>query len=174
MRRTILLAKHTIHWQTHPIIETLRNYKHTTIPPLPNQEDLQQEWLITLATIAKTTNKQARIITTNHTRECVQKTISKYRQIYEKNPKRIHKKIFNNQDSPPLDCIKDIFNNILTNPSDISNEIFIQQSISNSPTVPTCHHQPEHMPKCTCGVRQYPWHDLNGLALEKRGTPQTP
>ena len=30
------------------------------------------------------------------------------------------------------------------------------------------------MPNCTCGVRQYPWHDLNGYIIDKRGDPQTP
>jgi hypothetical protein len=35
--------------------------------------------------------------------------------------------------------------------------------------MPTCHHQPNHDPKCVCGVRQYPWHDLNRFTLEKRG-----
>ena len=28
---------------------------------------------------------------------------------------------------------------------------------------------PNHPPLCTCAVRQYPWHDLEGLILEKRG-----
>ena len=65
-------------------------------------------------------------------------------------------------------------NSILTNPTDIANEIHIQQTISNSPTVPTCYHQSEHFSKCTCGVRQYPWHDIGGLVIEKRSNPQTP
>jgi hypothetical protein len=161
-------------WQTHPIIEQLINHKHANIPPLPNHEPLQQEWLITIASIAKIANTLARTITTKHTRECIKKATSKYRQLYEINPKRIHKKVFNNQETPPLDCITDRYNNILTNPSDIANEIYIQQSSSNSPTVPTCYHQPEHIANCTCGVRQYPWHDLDGLVLDKRGDPQTP
>ena len=41
--------------------------------------------------------------------------------------------VFNNQESPPLDCIIDKNNNILTNPSDIANEIHTQQTINNSP-----------------------------------------
>jgi hypothetical protein len=67
IRKTIYLAKHIIQWQTHPIIETLKNYKHTSIPPLPDQHYQQQEWLITIATIAKTANKHARTITTKYT-----------------------------------------------------------------------------------------------------------
>ena len=161
-------------WQTYPIIQQLKNHKHVNIPPLPNQELLQQEWLITIATIAKTTNTHARTIITNYTRDCVRKAISKYRQLYEKNPKQIHKKIFNTQETPPLDCITDRYNNILTNHLDIANEIHTQQSSCNSSTVPTCYHQPEHIPNCTCGVRQYPWHDLDGLVLDKRGDSQTP
>ena len=89
-------------------------------------------------------------------------------------PKKINKKIFKNQETPPLDCITDEHNKIITNPEDIANEIHKQQSISNRPTVPTCYYQSEHTPHCTCGVRQYPWHDLDGLVLDKRGDPQTP
>ena len=40
--------------------------------------------------------------------------------------------------------------------------------------VPTCYFLLNHPYNCTCGVRQYPWHDLEGLILEKRGNPQTP
>jgi hypothetical protein len=54
-------------------------------------------------------------------------------------------------------------------PEDIAKEIFIQQSIINQPFTPACHHQPTHSRECVCGVRQYPWHDLNGFVLEKRG-----
>lgn len=41
-----------------------------------------------MATIAKIVNKQARNITTKYTKECILKAISKYRQFYEKNPKK--------------------------------------------------------------------------------------
>jgi hypothetical protein len=153
-------------WQTHPIIEQLINHKHANIPPLPNQELLQQKWLTSIAKIAKTTNTLVRTITTKYTMACVRKAISKYSKLYEKNPKKIHKKVFNNQETPPLDCITDRYNNILTNPLDLANEIHIQESSSNNPTIPTCYHQPEHIPNCTCGVRQYPWHDLDGLVLD--------
>jgi hypothetical protein len=68
-----------------------------------------------------------------------------------------------------LDSIKDKQGNILTNLEDIAEEIYIQQSILNQPSTPTCHHQPNHDQECVCGVRQYPWHDLNGFILEKRG-----
>jgi hypothetical protein len=79
-------------WQTHPIIDQLKNHKHVNIPPPPNQELLQQEWLITIATIAKTANICARTITTKYTRDCVRKTISKYRQLYKKIQKEYTKK----------------------------------------------------------------------------------
>jgi hypothetical protein len=68
-----------------------------------------------------------------------------------------------------LDNIKDKQGNILTNPEDTSEEIYIQQSILNQPTIPTCYHQPKHNLESVCGIRQYPWHDLNGFTLEKRG-----
>ena len=139
----------------------------------PNQDSNKHEWIKIVAKIAKTANIHARKITTKHTQECVKKAISKYRQLYEKNPKKMNKKIFKNQETPPLDCITDEYNNIITNPEDIANEIHKQQSICNRPTVPTCYHQSEHTTHCTCGVRQYPWHDLDGLVLDKRGDPQT-
>ena len=65
-------------------------------------------------------------------------------------------------------------NYIVTNPKDIPNKIHIQQSISNHPTIPTCQYLPNHPPQCICGVRQYPWHDIEGFIINKRGNPQTP
>jgi len=133
-----------------------------------------QEWIKRLAELAKTANVQARKITTQYTQNCIKKAISKYRQLYEKSPKRINKKVFKNLQTPPLDCIMDRQNTLLTNPEDIATEIHIQQSIINRPTIPTCYHLPEHPPHCTCAVRQYPWHNLDGFILDKRGTPETP
>jgi hypothetical protein len=40
--------------------------------------------------------------------------------------------------------------------------------------VPTCYYQPDHDPDCMCRVRQYPWHDIIGYTIEKRGDPLTP
>ena len=94
--------------------------------------------------------------------------------MYDKSPKKINRKVFKNTEPSPLDSIIDRQNNILTNPADIATEIYTQQSISNRPTVPTCHYQNTHSNTCTCGVRQYPWHDLNGYTIDKRGEPQTP
>ena len=91
-----------------------------------------------------------------------------------KAPKKINKKIFKENELSPLDCIIDKYNNILTNPEDVAQEIHTQQSISNKPTVPTCNYQPHHAQNCTCGVRQYPWHDLHGYTIEKRGEPNVP
>ena len=73
-----------------------------------------------------------------------------------------------------MDSIIDRQNNILTSPEDIALEIHTQQSISNRPTVPTCQYQNTHPIHCTCGVQQYPWHDLDGYTIDKRGEPQTP
>ena len=174
IRKTIYITKNIQNWQTHPIIEELKTHTNVTIPPLPTQEHNQQEWIQSLVEIAKTAKIQARKITTKYTQSCIKKAISKYRQLYDKSPKKINKKVFKNQETPPLDCILDRNNNILTNPEDIANEIHIQQSISNRPTVPTCYYQPEHPTQCTCGVRQYPWHDLDGFVIEKRGNPQIP
>ena len=91
-----------------------------------------------------------------------------------KNSKKINRKVFKHSKTSPLDSITDRQNNILINPKDIAKEIHIQQSISNRPTVHICHYQNRHPPHCTCGVRQYPWHDLEGLTIDQRGEPQTP
>ena len=94
--------------------------------------------------------------------------------MYEKSPKKINRKVFKNTETSPLDSIIDKHNNILTNPEDIALEIYTQQSISNRPTVSTCKYQNTHPIHCTCAVRQYPWHDLDGYIIDKRGEPQTP
>jgi hypothetical protein len=116
----------------------------------------------------KSQEKCTRIITKQTTFNC-KKEISKYKNILNLQPKRIHKVILKNTENTMLDSIKNRQGNILTNPEDIAEEIYIQQSILNQPATPTCHHQPNHDQKCICGVRQYPWHDLNGFVLEKRG-----
>jgi hypothetical protein len=67
-----------------------------------------------------------------------------------------------------LDNIEDRQANILINPKDIAEEIYIQQSILNQPAISTCYHQPNHDPKCVCRDRKYPRHDLDGFILEKR------
>ena len=152
----------------------LKNHNHVNIPPPLEDDMLKEEWIRELAIIAKTTNTLARKITTKYAKECIKKAISKYRKLYDTNLKKINRKVFKNYETSPLDCICDRNNNILTNPEDIDNEIHVQQSISNRSTLPTCHFLPNHPYNCTCGVRQYSWHDLEGLILEKRGNPQTP
>ena len=94
--------------------------------------------------------------------------------MYEKSPKKINRRVFKHSETSPLDSITDRQNNILTNHEDIAKEIHIQQSINNRPTVPTCHYQNTHLPHCTCSVRQYPWHDLEGFTIDQRGEPQIP
>jgi hypothetical protein len=97
------------------------------------------------------------------------KKISKYINTLNLQPKRIHKLIFKNTENTTLNSIKDRQGNIPTNPEDIAEEIYIQQSILNQPASPTYHHQPNHDQECVCGVRQYPWHDLNRSVLKKHG-----
>jgi hypothetical protein len=97
------------------------------------------------------------------------KAISKYRNTLNLQPKRIHKVILKNTENTTLDSIKDRQGNIQTNPKDIAEEIYIQQSILNQPSTPTCPHQTNHDPECICRVIQYPWHDLKGFILKKRG-----
>jgi hypothetical protein len=129
---------------------------------------LLNDWINTLGTIEKTTKKNARDIITKQTTTNCKKAISKYRNTLNLQPKRIYKVIFKNTKNTSLDSLKDRQGNILTNPEDIVEEIYIQQSILNQPATPTCHHQTTHGRECICGVRQYPWHDLDGFVLEKR------
>ena len=138
------------------------------IPNPPNNPLLINEWVKTLRTTGKTTKKNAHYIITKQTSINCKKATSKYRNTLNLQPKRIYKIILKNMEYTTLDSIKDRRGNILTNPEDIAEEIYIQQSIFNQPAIPTYHHQPNHDPECICGVRQYPWHDLNAFVLEKR------
>jgi hypothetical protein len=167
--KSIKITTQDTNWRTHPIITNLQNHPHTTIPNPPNNPTLISEWIRTLGNIGKKAKKEARDIIAKQTTINYKKAISKYRNTLNLQPKRIHKAIFKNTENTTLDSIKDRQNNILTNPKDIAEEIYIQQSILNQPTIPTCYHQPNHDEKCVCGVRQYPWHDLNGFVIEKRG-----
>src|ERR1700737_984871 len=94
--------------------------------------------------------------------------------MYEKNPKKINRKVFKNTEASSLDSITDRQNNILTNHENIASKIYTQQFINNRPIVLTCQHQNTHPLHCTCGVRQYPWHDLEGYTIDKRGKSQIP
>jgi hypothetical protein len=167
--KTIKIITQDINWRTHPIITNLQNHTQKKIPNPPNDPTLINEWIKTIGTIGKNAKKNARdIITKQITINC-KTTISKYINTLNLQPKRIHKIIFKNTENTTLDCIKNRQGNILTNLEDIVEEIYIQQSILNQPAIPTCRHQPNHELNCTCEVRQYPWHDLDGFVLEKCG-----
>ena len=174
VRKIIYIIKNNPNWRTHPIItHEISNHTYATISPPPNPSLPHNSLIEELARIAKEAKNKARKITTEYTTLQVKKTISKYQQLYDKSPKIINRKVFNNTNPPPLDCLIDRFNNILTSPQEIAHEIHVQQSISNRPTVPTCSYQPDHTQHCICGVRQYPWHDLHGYTIEKRGEAST-
>jgi hypothetical protein len=119
--------------------------------------------------LVKKTTKDARTIIAKHSRKSTQKAIAKFQQLISLKPKQGNKIIFYHTGNPPLDSIMDTHNNILTNPIDIADEIYTQQSKINAPTIKTCKYQTLHHPYCTCLVRQYPWHDLNGFILQTRG-----
>ena len=78
-----------------------------------------------------------------------------------------------NTDNPPLENLMDLNNNIITHPVDIADEIFLQQSKTNTPTIKTYKYQSQHLLDCTCQVRQYLWHDINEFILQKRGNTTT-
>jgi hypothetical protein len=155
-RKAIYLAQHIPNWRAHPLILRLQFHPYVQIPILPPIPQPLDPWIQQLSNLAETTNKNAQAITTKYTKKCVQKAISKYRQLYELSPKKINWQVFKNNEPSPLDSLTDRQNNILTNPKDIAKEIHIQQTTSNRPTVPTCYYQPDHHNHCTCAVRQYP------------------
>jgi hypothetical protein len=64
IRKAIYLTKNTPNWQTHRIIEELKNHIHAINPLPPNHKPNQHNWIKTLAEIAKSTNIEARKITT--------------------------------------------------------------------------------------------------------------
>ena len=89
IRKAIYIAQHDPHWQTHPILNDIRNHQHGNIPHPPTTSP-PTEWINAIAVIAKTANKEARKITTKYTKECILKAVAKYRQMYEKSPKKIN------------------------------------------------------------------------------------
>jgi hypothetical protein len=156
IRKAIKTIIQDINWRSHPILTSLQNHQFAAIPNPPNDPLLINEWIKILGIIGKTAKKNARDIITKQTSINCKKAISKYRNTLNLQPKRIHKVIFKNIESTTLDSIQDRQGNILTNPKDIAEEIYIQQSILNQPAIPTCYHQPTHNLECICGVRQYP------------------
>jgi hypothetical protein len=90
----------------------------------------------TLGILGKKAKKSAQDIITKQTSINCKKAISKYKNTLNLQPKRIHKVIFKNTDNITIDSIKNRQGNILTNPEDIAEEIYIQQSILNQPAIP--------------------------------------
>jgi hypothetical protein len=156
IRKAIKIITQDTNSRIHTILSNLQNHQHAEIPNPPNDPLLTNEWIKTLGIIGKTAKKKARDIITKKTSINCKKKNSKYRNILNLQPKRIHKVIFKNTENTILDDIKERQGNILTNPKDIAEEIYIQQSMLNQPAIPTCYHQPNHDPECICGVRQYP------------------
>ena len=96
----------------------------------------------------KTAQQNARTIIPKHSRKNAQKAIAKFQKLITTKPKQGNKAIFKKSDNPPLDSLLDSNNNIITHPTDIADEIFIQQSATNAPTMKTCIHQPQHHATC--------------------------
>jgi hypothetical protein len=166
MRKIIYIVKNDPNWRQHPILHRLTIMEALPIPP-PNTPHTQ--WIHEIATIGKKTQKDARTIIAKHSRKSAQKAIAKFQQLISLKSKQGNKIIFYHTENPPLDSILDTNNNLLTNPIDIADEIYIQQSKINASTIKTCEHQPQNHPDYTCQVRQYPWHELNGFILRTRG-----
>ena len=120
IRKTIYIAQHDPLWQAHPILNDIRNHQHTNIPHPPITTTFIVEWIDAIADIAKTANKKTKKITTKYTKDYILKVVSKYRQMYDKNPQKINRKVFKNIGISPMDFNIDRQNYILTNPEDIA------------------------------------------------------
>ena len=72
-----------------------------------------------------------------------------------------------------MDCIQNPQGIILTNPTDIANEIYRTQQSSFQRQAPNCDDIVDHPITCLCAIRKYPWHTQDGLILDKRG-PRRP
>ncbi len=88
IRKTIYIAQHDPLWNEHPILNDIRNHQHINIPHPPITTTTPTEWIDEIATIAKIANKEARKITAKYTKDCILKAVSKYRQMYNKSPKK--------------------------------------------------------------------------------------
>jgi hypothetical protein len=126
IKKAIKIITQDTNWRTHIIIINLQNNQHTKIPNPPNDPTLIDKWIKELGTIDKTTKKNARDIIMKQTSMNCKKTILKYINTLNLQPKRIHKVIFKNLENTSLDNIKDRQGNILTSPKDIAEEIDIQ------------------------------------------------
>jgi hypothetical protein len=102
------------------------------------------------------------------------RAIQKYRRQLQAKPRRIHKRIFADTGSSKLDYLKCHNGALATTSEEIVTELHNQESKIFRRTAPLCTHPHIHNNRCTCAARQYPWHDLDGFTLEKRGTPSIP
>ena len=133
IRKAISIIKYNTQWRTHPCINSLLKHIHTKIPPPPTQEP-HGGWLEQIANIGKIAQKDVRTIITKHHRKQAQKALRKFQRVINNKLPKGNKAIFQSSIAPPLDSLLATDNIILTHPKDISNEIFIQQSIINAPT----------------------------------------
>jgi hypothetical protein len=102
----------------------------TEIPNPPNDLLLINEWIKTLGTIGKTAKKNARDIITKQIAINYKKAISKYRNTFNLQSKRIHKVIFKNMENTTLDSIQERQGNILT-PKGL--RVFLLKTTSKQP-----------------------------------------
>ena len=171
IRKVIHIACHHPHTQlhNHPDIQALLTPLKINIPPLPTNHIEHMQWIEALATIGKTAKIEAYKITAKQTTINCKIAIKKYRTLLNTKPKTIHKKIFQPTTESCLDCIQNPQGIIITNPTDIANEIYQSQQTSFQKQAPTCDDTIDHPSSCMCAIRKYPWHTQDGLILDKRG-----
>lgn len=150
----------------------LSNQLYVQIPtPFPPFNQSIDNWLSTLSDLAKTAKASTQTIIAKQTCTNIQKVDAKYCILFNIKFKYIHQKICKPQHASPFDSIWHQHNNISTNLLDITQELYIQQSIISNPMVPTYYHQSNHPIHYTCVVCYYPWHDVDSFTIEQCGTP---
>ena len=76
--------------------------------------------------MGKTAQQHARTIIAKHKCKNAQKAIAKFQKLINTKPKQGNKAVFKHSDNSPLDSLLNNNNNIITHPTDIADEIFIQ------------------------------------------------
>ena len=155
----------------HPDIIALLSPLKINTPPFPTNCTEHRNWIETLAAIGKKAKIEAYKITTKQTMTNIKTAIKKYRILLNTKPKTIHKKIFQPTTENFMDCIQNPQGIMITNPTDIANEIYRTQKSSFQRQAPNCDDTIDHPTSCLCVIRKYPWHTQDGLILDKRGPP---
>lgn len=137
--------------------------KFNHLPQTTHHTKIDYKKLQKIAKIAKPSSQK-----NNHQilKQMPLKATARCKKVY----KEIQKKSFKIAHPPSSTISRTKITISLLIPKILLTKFFIPQSINNQPFIPTSYCQPQHLFTCTCGVRQYPWHDLDSFTLETKKT----